>query len=270
MVISVSVFQSTHPARDATKSLCDRLNAVLISIHASREGCDFAAGGLVTRPVDFNPRIPRGMRLMAPSIHILIIRFQSTHPARDATRYDVTSGIMVIYFNPRIPRGMRLTSTGPSLLIAVISIHASREGCDQHNVFEYHNGIRFQSTHPARDATPHGQVYFINKFLDFNPRIPRGMRREWYIVQSIINSNAFQSTHPARDATLPAVMLLHRSVISIHASREGCDIQILFISIGGVDFNPRIPRGMRQDQAHQSFLDTLFQSTHPARDATTP
>ena len=57
-------------------------------------------------------------------------------------------------------------------------------------------------------------------------------------------------------------------LISIHAPREGCD--------GGGDFsppclcyfNPRTPRGVRQKQLQLLTWWTEFQSTHPARGAT--
>ena len=115
---------------------------------------------------------------------------------------------------------MRPDKDHPGSRVLSISIHASREGCDPF----WNCGV------PVFD--------------NFNPRIPRGMRRR--------NRNC--------DIGI--------SFISIHASREGCDNSRCNEYPCIPYFNPRIPRGMRQ--AHQSFLDTLnrFQSTHPARDAT--
>ena len=78
----------------------------------------------------FNPRTPRGVRptsawpLTGPSI------FQSTHPARGATR------------------GRRGGQAG-----GTISIHAPREGCDWSSAIGTITPSRFQSTHPARGAT---------------------------------------------------------------------------------------------------------------------
>ena len=40
MVLVISIFQSTPPARGATEELRQQLNMVLISIHAPREGGD--------------------------------------------------------------------------------------------------------------------------------------------------------------------------------------------------------------------------------------
>ena len=79
----------------------------------------------------------------------------------------------------------------------------------------------------------------------------------------------FQSTHPARGATIAVKDCLQSPVISIHAPREGCDgcipqfpPQMPSISIhapregcdrgehrrcvGGHNFNPRTPRGVRR------------------------
>ena len=82
----------------------------------------------------------------------------------------------------------------------------------------------FQSTHPVWDATIGNNVSII-VIIDFNPRIPYGMRRA--------------SRLPFR----------HQSKISIHASRMGCDALHLRENAHMSDFNPRIPYGMRRDRA---------------------
>ena len=58
-----SIFQSTHPLRDATVSF-----TILIFIY-----------------VNFNPRTPYGMRLIGNFFKVIFNKFQSTHPLRDAT-----------------------------------------------------------------------------------------------------------------------------------------------------------------------------------------
>ena len=126
----LSRFQSTHPARDATPALFLGDFRRRISIHASREGCDAYTGSEQTPLWDFNPRIPRGMRHNMCDMRDTVQEFQSTHPARDATKLWI---IINISNN--------------------ISIHASREGCD-----------------PSVNS-----LMFIVR--NFNPRIPRGMRR---------------------------------------------------------------------------------------------
>ena len=56
---------------------------------------------------NFNPRTPRGVRLLVGELAKLLKQFQSTHPARGATHGLQHFGAVII-----------------------ISIHAPREGCD--------------------------------------------------------------------------------------------------------------------------------------------
>ena len=79
---------------------------------------------------------------------------------------------------------------------------------------------RFQSTHPARGATPYWCVLARPAF-HFNPRTPRGVRHLLAEGQSAILE--FQSTHPARGATQTGGVDYICQIISIHAPREGCD-----------------------------------------------
>ena len=144
-------FQSTLPARGATSSSLYILNRYRISIHAPREGSDFGAFLLSVLVFDFNPRSPRGERLLG------FLRVGFCH-----------------YFNPRSPRGERLRLTANT------------------NVF-----TRFQSTLPARGATPDVISETLTHIIsihapregsdltatdiimppeNFNPRSPRGER----------------------------------------------------------------------------------------------
>ena len=131
--------------------LLSRINK--ISIHASRTGCDHLPGRFNSRPPYFNPRIPHGMRRIINIRKISSGKFQSTHPARDATSGE---------------REANLIRVG-------ISIHASRTGCDflgQCLTVQYEDfnpriphGMRLPGRLPP-EATK-----------DFNPRIPHGMRQ---------------------------------------------------------------------------------------------
>ena len=82
---------------------------------------------------NFNPRIPRGMRLKCGKSGIAGRVFQSTHPAG--------------------PRGMRQFPDRAFDAKQIISIHASRGGCDDFLVDTVDMRPKFQSTHPAGDAT---------------------------------------------------------------------------------------------------------------------
>ena len=170
---------------------------------------------------DFNPRIPYGMRHLANGVVVnnfifqsthpvwdatspIVIagrptRFQSTHPVWDATVRWTTSSNRWTYFNPRIPYGMRLALCGDLTDRLLISIHASRMGCDS---------VRSPS---------------------------------WRVL-------AFQSTHPVWDATHLRQLGLAIPPISIHASRMGCDSTRTIRCVPWLNFNPRIPYGMRPVQ----------------------
>ena len=129
---------------------------------------------------------------------IRILRFQSTHPVRGATRSNLQYGLRTVkfqsthpvrgatlrvfpercapeYFNPRTPCGVRLHCSRIAFDIRVISIHAPRAGCDIPHKITIEEHTKFQSTHPVRGATTcrtvstHVRAYF-------NPRTPCGVR----------------------------------------------------------------------------------------------
>ena len=100
---------SIHAPREGSDPLPPRRAAYLsISIHAPREGSD-ARFARLPLPVkgDFNPRSPRGERQALTAVDAALVKFQSTLPARGATR-----------------------GTPFAQNMADISIHAPREGSD--------------------------------------------------------------------------------------------------------------------------------------------
>ena len=143
-----------------------------ISIHAPREGCDYANDEGMAWPSVFQSTHPvrgatgnlhRPKRDAGISIHapregcdwetgmstMDIDIFQSTHPVRGATTND------------------NQQDTDEKL----ISIHAPREGCDGSFFAGVGESIKFQSTHPVRGATNTG-LLFARRWTDFNPRTP--------------------------------------------------------------------------------------------------
>ena len=144
-----------------------------ISIHASRMGCDQSRQKRHVQHCYFNPRIPYGMRLTFSKPYATSSLFQSTHPVWDATSRSTVTSLTILNFNPRIPYGMRrqlgLFAGGP-----LISIHASRMGCDL-GCDRTWESLLFQSTHPVWDATASDR-HHRTPDRDFNPRIPYGMR----------------------------------------------------------------------------------------------
>ena len=237
-------FQSTLPARGATaaSSAChsDKENfnprsphgerppaaapaagEAGISIHAPRTGSDsHQRPHQPPEDGDFNPRSPHGERPIPSATRAFgTSRFQSTLPARGATRASTICARRRAHFNPRSPHGERpavFTSTSASynfnprsphgerrhflaraIRAVTISIHAPRTGSDTPFVFWRCERVSFQSTLPARGATRSDG---------------KG-----------ITTFKFQSTLPARGAT-PKERRLHR--------RAG-------------NFNPRSPHGER-------------------------
>ena len=162
----------------------------------------------------FNPRIPYGMRLCHANANRLLYAFQSTHPVWDAT-----------FLLNRLHH------------IEIISIHASRMGCDVAIGEVVSENTLFQSTHPVWDATRHRHPP-LHRNANFNPRIPYGMR-----------------------LGAERVAILHE--ISIHASRMGCDPMTAIPRPAVRYFNPRIPYGMRPTPWRPSTLRHHFNPRIP-------
>ena len=189
----------------------------------------------------FNPRIPYGMRPQPIKSHFVSGVFQSTHPVWDATLQptDYAACGHISIHASRMGCDQTIDDYGA---FVEISIHASRMGCDRSvdgtgiAVPDFNPRIpygmrlkiadksftvtEFQSTHPVWDATRDlGRL--IRRYANFNPRIPYGMRQ--VTLDWACGTDEFQSTHPVWDATAGAVAITPRWIISIHASRMGCD-----------------------------------------------
>ena len=102
-------FQSTRSARSAT-----------IIIHF-----------LTLRKQDFNPRAPRGARLMSYPALAFAIRFQSTRSARSATKIQSIISPFYIITTPARREVRAVPVTLAEANAFVISIHALREERDR-------------------------------------------------------------------------------------------------------------------------------------------
>ena len=78
----------------------------------------------------------------------------------------------------------------------------------------------------------------------------------------------FQSTLPARGATARTPALAPCEPISIHAPRTGSDESVFRGDSYYKDFNPRSPHGERRSGRDGLLVGKEFQSTLPARGAT--
>ena len=236
-------FQSTHPARGATAGGPEVRRSKHISIHAPREGCDQGVGVVLTKTAEFQSTHPARGATTRTSTAQANVRFQSTHPARGATAHKRDHARRILYFNPRTPRGVRLTLPTARAPQNTISIHAPREGCDQ----DIHPLLRdmYISIHAPREGCDVITKFRRSLERDFNPRTPRGVRREVLDNGVVVHGNSnprtprgvrprrkglhwitdrFQSTHPARGATAGSWPTTSPNA----------------------NFNPRTPRGVRR------------------------
>ena len=148
-----SLFQSTLPARGATKWKYVYTYSEKISIHAPRTGSDY-------QPI-----------LLIPQM----LPFQSTLPARGATNTYGAISYYVIFQSTLPARGATMPLSIISRQDLQISIHAPRTGSDNQTFLLVNVTCRFQSTLPARGATP-GDCDSVSCYFDFNPRSPHGER----------------------------------------------------------------------------------------------
>ena len=166
-----------------------------------------------------NTRIPYGIRPVVKVRSYTLIVFQSTHPVWDAT-------LAALLFS----------------LAFLISIHASRMGCDEDVEPSDQYKDLFQSTHPVWDATGMtAEDVRVNAY--FNPRIPYGMRHHLRL--------------------LPVSLRDFNPRIPYGMRQHGCALT----SVASY-FNPRIPYGMRRQGWSALYSFNVFQSTHPVWDAT--
>ncbi len=128
---------------------------------------------------------------------VLIWVFQSTLPAREATKPFQCSCPSIPYFNPRFPRGKRHKVSTISENYVKISIHASREGSDRRRVvFIQTPPISIHASREGSDDPVPG--------MDTGGAISIHASREGsdqINTQGFIQIRKFQSTLPAREAT---------------------------------------------------------------------
>ena len=221
---AVWAFQSTLPARGATRhhgrAPCIRGISIhaprtgsdstcttsffptLISIHAPRTGSDVAIRASMANLDLFQSTLPaRGATPTIAAQHC-IFRFQSTLPARGATFFPTSETIWKRHFNPRSPHGERP--------------HTARFS---------------QASYHFNPRSPHGERRVFEPdgvtVYNFNPRSPHGER------------------HVGTDSPSES------NCISIHAPRTGSDPPKPRRCVRTDDFNPRSPHGERRDSAGQ-------------------
>ncbi len=183
-------------------------------------GATFSLPSMACWMMYFNPRSPHGERRFWHGFYCSLQHFnpRSPHGERQATVSSTRP--IALYFNPRSPHGERRKVS-------------NQEGLS----------VQFQSTLPARGATPTQRAMDMGLFISIHaPRTGSDGTRCW------------------RTSTT--------SAISIHAPRTGSDPFALQNRALFVHFNPRSPHGERPEQPAEHASGQQFQSTLPARGAT--
>ena len=122
-------FQSTLPARGATYSYSLPAIPLSISIHAPRTGSDRRRGRETRRICDFNPRSPHGERHIDTSTFSPRQHFnpRSPHGERHG---DAVQRLQPYKFQSTLPARGATRVLRPALYTSLISIHAPRTGSD--------------------------------------------------------------------------------------------------------------------------------------------
>ena len=216
-----STFQSTLPARGATKVKQVHAGTKHISIHAPRTGSDGQDDDSADWFTPFQSTLPARGATFALAPNEIITQFQSTLPARGATATAPVCNLRLDNFNPRSPHGERprqgfqllraltfqstLPARGATLnhltgvLVCNISIHAPRTGSDGGRAPELCRAADFNP------RSPHGERHVHTSksrkgYHHFNPRSPHGERPD-DARRIEPQRGLFQSTLPARGAT---------------------------------------------------------------------
>ena len=208
--------------------------------------------------------------------------FQSTLPARGATRSSNLLHSFGVNFNPHSPRGERPKGQIPTWIRFDFNPHSPR-GERPLLPAQLRQATQFQSTLPARGATfclySMGSLRVISIHTPregsdpksggcsysadyFNPHSPRGERPQ--IWGMFLFGRLFQSTLPARGATAVCIPVRSSNDISIHTPREGSDQRMIHgVQMLGY-FNPHSPRGERP-QGLMRRPGTVYFNPHSPR-----
>ena len=195
--IKTALFQSTLPARGAT----------------------VRGGPAEPISADFNPRSPRGERLLRGNDLLLLDYFNPRSPRGERRCCTAQRGIDSVFQSTLPARGA--TSLRPYFNFFVwISIHAPREGSDgrrrrrctrfrhfnprsprgeRPGLFRCFAPMPAISIHAPREGSDVNQPSSSQPNRDFNPRSPRGERPAGGLCDPPVDG--FQSTLPARGAT---------------------------------------------------------------------
>ena len=243
--VEYSIFLSTLPARGATASQFFGFDVNQISIHAPREGSDSRLCRQPRRRQNFYPRSPRGERPGAIHEGVNEAYFYPRSPRGERRHYSMDAQDTVPYISIHAPRegsdsSGEVTETPVYVFLSTLPARGATHrflALNGHSSNFYPRSPRgerqilpllrgqdggFLSTLPARGATWRAAIMRC-WILYFYPRSPRGERL--IQVQRAPHPVVFLSTLPARGATKDRRRFPGGAAISIHAPREGSDLQ---------------------------------------------
>ena len=236
-----------------------------ISIHAPRTGSDGGGGKSRCDHRDFNPRSPHGERPTWCSSKLCTAEISIHAPRTGSDIFSSSRYDWGFLFQSTLPARGATTLATAGIKNTSISIHAPRTGSD----------LLF--------------VTFHQRNRDFNPRSPHGERprRKWISKEAFcISIHAPRTGSDSGRQTAPPEQLISihaprtgsdhqvaqpqraQGGISIHAPRTGSDIWWATWSTRRSHFNPRSPHGERPTPLLGIATASVFQSTLPARGAT--
>ena len=191
----------------------------------------------------FNPRAPRGARrhqAVCRTVQIQIsihapregrdreapyqkgvkIAFQSTRPARGATRAKGGAPLWSTNFNPRAPRGARRRAAAFRSPLRHFNPRAPR-GARPTLPKQRRSAKKNFNPRAPRGARPGRGCIDAAFVCDFNPRAPRGARPQCFLQIQLLPHISIHAPREGRDESLRG--LGKSADISIHAPREGRD-----------------------------------------------
>ena len=191
--------------------------------------------------------------------------FQSTLPARGATRRRHARVEYAVDFNPRSPHGERQGVHNIVDAAELISIHAPRTGSDLAlRVLQILHEL-FQSTLPARGATKEKNQFAATYSISIHaPRTGSDVAQQF----SIYFKNHFNPRSPHGERPAAAIQMKRRNLYFNPRSPHGERLRPSVRRIPACHFNPRSPHGERLKPYSANAKRIQFQSTLPARGAT--
>ena len=169
---------------------------------------------------DFNPRSQQRERLLWNSDDQVIVRFQSTLPAKGATTKCKPALMTPKHFNPRSQQRERRNSRGNARAPLHFNPRSQQRERRGGGRVRRQGSPYFNPRSQQRERRSRPSLFTQTK--NFNPRSQQRERQIAWTLNSLIYS--FQSTLPAKGATLGHERQRQILRISIHAPSKGSDL----------------------------------------------